>query len=195
MSSQGDVFWEGRYQLGDTPWDKGEAAPPLIEYLSNHPIVGSVCVPGCGSGYDVRALAAQGAEVTGLDIAPSALAQAQSYPVVNGESYHQVNWLELPPAYENRYDWVFEHTCFCAIDPTRRAEYVQSCVKALKPRGHLLAIFFLTPDAEEGPPFGTDVAELDHLFSPHFEVLQDEVPRVAYPGREGSERLRVLRKR
>ncbi len=194
MSRQDDGFWEGRYLDGDMPWDKGEAAPPLMEYLRRHQVAGSVCVPGCGAGYDVRALASHGAEVTGLDIAPSAISKAETFARVNAEQYQQVDWFSLPAEFENHYDWVFEHTCFCAIDPARRVEYVEACVRALKPDGHLLAIFFMTPDAEDGPPFGTTLDELEQLFSSHFELIYDEQPSVAYPGREGRERLRVLRK-
>ncbi|MEM6884888.1 MAG: methyltransferase [Verrucomicrobiota bacterium] len=194
MSSQEDGFWEGRYQDGDTPWDKGEAAPPLIEYLSRNQITGSVCVPGCGVGYDVRALAAQGAAVIGFDIAPSALAKATSLPTGGDEQYRQIDWFNLPDDFSGHFNYVFEHTCFCAIDPSRRMEYVESCLQALKPGGQLLAIFFMTPDAEEGPPFGTTVEELDSLFSHHFDLIHDEVPTVTYSGREGRERLRLLRK-
>ena len=51
--------WEERYESGDTPWEKGAPAPPLLEWLdSRGSIRGDVLVPGCGSGYDVRAIAA-----------------------------------------------------------------------------------------------------------------------------------------
>jgi len=195
VSSQAGAFWESRYQAGDTPWDKGEAAPPLVDYLASQQVLGSVCVPGCGAGHDVRALAAQGATVTGFDIAPSALALARSAPPMGNEEYLEIDWFRLPQELQGCFDWVFEHTCFCAIDPVLRADYVKSCSSALKPGGRLLAIFFMTPDAELGPPFGVSTAELDQWFSPYFELIHDEVPGAAYPGREGCERLRVLRKR
>ncbi len=186
--------WEQRYLDGDTPWDKGAAAPPLLEYLAGNGVQGSVAVPGCGVGHDVRALAQQGALVTGFDIAPSALSQAESFPRANGERYESVDFLGLPARYEGQFDWIFEHTCFCAIDPSRRLEYVQACVKALKPGGQMLAIFFMTPDAEQGPPFGVTEQELDQLFQPHFKLIRDVLPQKAYPGREGRERLRVLQR-
>ena len=64
---------------GDTPWDKGFAAPALTAFLSTHPIQGEVLVPGSGPGHDVRALAASdgSAKVTGLDLSPSAIALAR----------------------------------------------------------------------------------------------------------------------
>src|SRR5690349_19537326 len=50
--------WENRYQKGETPWEKGEAHPALISFLRRTPVAGRGLVPGCGSGHDVRALAA-----------------------------------------------------------------------------------------------------------------------------------------
>ena len=54
--------WEAHYQANDTPWDKGEPSPGLVDWLAAHPAVprGTVLVPGCGMGHDVRAWAAAG---------------------------------------------------------------------------------------------------------------------------------------
>ena len=52
------------------------------------------------------------------------------------------------------FDWVFEHTLFCAIDPAERDEYVRAVLRWLKPNGQYLAVNYLIPD-EAGPPFGT----------------------------------------
>ena len=70
--------WEERYQSGDTHWDKGAPAPGLVDFLQEHPELprGSVAVPGCGFGHDVRAWAEFGFDAAGFDIAPSAIAGA-----------------------------------------------------------------------------------------------------------------------
>ena len=68
--------WESRYQVGDMPWEKGQASPPLLELLER-PVdwgAGPVLVPGCGFGHDVRALGVLGIPVVGLDLAPTAVA-------------------------------------------------------------------------------------------------------------------------
>jgi methyl halide transferase len=65
----------------------------------------------------------------------------------------------------------------------------------LKPKGHLLAIFFLNPDHdEEGPPYGCTIEELDALFSPHFRLIEEVASLPTYPGREGRETMRLLRR-
>jgi hypothetical protein len=45
-----EKFWEDLYQKGDTQWEKGEASPGLVDFLTEHPQLsrGTVLVPGCG---------------------------------------------------------------------------------------------------------------------------------------------------
>lgn len=190
--------WEARYQSGDTPWEKGAPCPGLLEFIGvNPPIEGDVLVVGCGLGHDVRAISKPENEVIGLDLAPSAIKCAREFPRVADESYRLGDLLELPPDFYGAFDWMWEHTCFCAIDPSMRREYVNSAAAALKPGGHLLAIFYMNPrDPEENiPPFGTTKSELDGLFRKKFELLREWEPSKAYEGRGGLELMRLLRKR
>ena len=189
--------WEAQYQKGETPWDKGAPSPGLVDFLAQEPVRGRVLVPGCGVGHDVRALAATAEEVVGLDIAPSATEGAARFLRVKNERYELANLFELPPHLRGTFDWVWEHTCFCAIDPSMRAAYVEAVAGALKPDGKLLAIFYLDPGndhPDEGPPFDVSVAELDALFLPRFQLEREWLPAQAYPGREGREWMRILRK-
>jgi SAM-dependent methyltransferase len=187
--------WQEHYEKNDTPWEKGAPHPALVEFLRREPIAGTVFVPGCGFGHDVRALAATADEVVGLDMAPAAIRTARQHPAVGGERYVQGDLFALPKNLRGVFDWVFEHTCFCAIDPARRADYVKSIAAALNPGGRLLAIFFLSPQmdpGETGPPFGVTRAELDALFAPHFVTGREWVPSATYAGREGRELCRLL---
>ncbi len=164
---------------------------------------GGVLVPGCGSGHDVRAIAAASpdSEVVGLDVASGALDRARQYAVCGRETYHLGNLFDLPSEMTSRFEWVFEHTCFCAIELRQRQDYVRAIFQALKPEGALLAIFFLDPwdpgtePEGGGPPFAVTREELDTLFGKDFELLEELKPRKAYPGREGLEIIRYLRKR
>ena len=73
--------WEGSYRKGETPWDLGGPAPPLVALLEgrtvDHRGAGRVLVPGCGAGHDVVAWQEAGMEIVGLDLSPSALAAAR----------------------------------------------------------------------------------------------------------------------
>ncbi len=190
-------FWQARYEAGETHWDKGAAAPPLLEFLAEQKVEGRVLVPGCGSGHDVRALAAQGAGVVGMDFAPGAIQAAQAHANPPQTHFVLADFLNLEPQYYGTFDWIFEHTCFCAIHPDRRADYLRSCLQALRPGGRILAIFYINPDQDDPnhPPFRVSIAELDEWFSPHFETLHQQVPTKSYEGREGRELLRVMRLR
>ena len=185
--------WNRRYVEGDTPWDKGSAHPALDTALAHGAFSGRILVPGCGTGHDVRALAARGLEVTGLDIAPLALRKARTHAPVGQEKYLLGDLFDLPEGFANAFDGVFEHTCFCAIDPVRRADYVDAVASALKPSGRLLSVFFLDPDnGGEGPPFGCTTAEIDRLFASCFRLLQEDSELPTFPEREGRELLRLF---
>ena len=189
------VDWEARYRAGDIPWDEGSASPALLEFLSRHPIEGEVLVPGCGSGHDVRAIATQSGRVTGLDLSETALRLAQGFTRVGSEIYKQGDFFSLPVEWHGHFDWVFEHTCFCAIPPARRADYVSMVSRVLKPGGHYFAVFFLDPGVKQGPPHGATRGEIAGLFDPGFELLEEWVPECAFEGREGRELCQLLKKR
>jgi hypothetical protein len=46
---------------------------------------------------------------------------------------------------------------------------------------------------KEGPPFPFSVTDLTALFAEGYDIVEDYVSDVAFPGREGRERMRVLR--
>lgn len=187
--------WEDHYLRGETPWEKGAPSPGLIDFLSQQPITGRVLVPGCGYGHDVRAIAPTADKVIGLDIAPSAVKAAAERPPIRNERYVVGDLFALPPELRGSFDWVWEHTCFCAIDPSLRPSYVEAVASALKPSGQFLAIFYLDPgwdNPSEGPPFGVSVAELDELFLSRFNLVREWLPARAYPGREGREWMRLM---
>jgi SAM-dependent methyltransferase len=141
-------------------------------------------------------LASQGAEVTGLDIAPSALRKAEGFPKAGSESYELGNFLELDQKYSGAFDWVVEHTCLCAIEPSERKAYVASLKSALKPGGQFLAVFFreVSNYTGDGPPHPISAEEIEQLFGQDFEVIESYVPQQTYSSRPvGSEEVRWMR--
>lgn len=179
--------WEARYQSGDMPWEKGEASPGLVDFLAAHPELprGTVAVPGCGTGHDVRAWAKAGFNAAGFDLAESAIRLATERTAAAGLSatFSQKDFLGDAP--EATFDWMFEHTLFCAIDPARRDDYVRAVCRWLKPGGQFLAVHYMIRDVE-GPPHGCHQEELFERFSPHFDLVRGWVPR-SYANRTGLE--------
>ncbi len=188
-------YWEQRYQTKDMPWEKGAPSPGLVDFLASRPKPpkGTVCVPGCGMGHDVRAWVAAGFDAYGYDIAPSAIRLATKKTRAAGlkATFELVDFLHDPPP--KKFDWLFEHTLFCAIQPNERSEYVQAVSRWLTPRGNYLAVNYLIPD-KDGPPFGTTREELLGWFEPNYELVADWVPR-SYPNRTGLELMLWWRKR
>lgn len=182
-----ETDWEGLYTANDMPWEKGEAAPGLVDFLATNPALprGRVLVPGCGTGHDVRAWAKAGFEVTGVDLAPSAIRLCEERTRAAGLTarFQAGNFLDDPAT--ETFDWVFEHTLFCAINPSRRNDYVAAVQRRLKPGGNFLAVHYMIRDTE-GPPFGCVQQELMERFSPRFKFRAGWVPR-SYLNRAGLE--------
>ena len=182
-----ETNWEERYQTGDMPWEKGEASPGLVDFLAQHPSLpkGTVAIPGCGTGHDVRAWAKAGFDAHGFDLAASAVRLATERTKAAGlnAKFAEANFLTDTPA--QPFDWLFEHTLFCAIDPNRRDEYVHAAHRWLKPNAQFLAVHYMIPDTD-GPPFGTTREEILKRFTPFFQLQKDWIPR-SYPNRTGLE--------
>lgn len=191
----GPDFWTGRYQSGVTSWDHGEASPGLVDFLKTQSYrPGTVLVPGCGRGHDARVLAAAGFDVIGLDVVPQAVEEARRLAQTEGMKvrFEAADFFDLPPSLRGHYDWLSEHTFFCAIDPALRDRYVEVTASLLKPGGHLLGVFYhIRP--ETGPPFGTTREELLERFMPQFTLEYECVPR-SYQSREGKELLMLWRR-
>ncbi|MBU3665368.1 MAG: methyltransferase domain-containing protein [Chthoniobacterales bacterium] len=184
--------WNRRYEEGDTPWEKGVAHPVLGGMLARGVLDGRVLVPGCGTGHDVRELSRFGLAPVGLDVAPLAIERARAHAPAGEESYQLGDLFDPHDEWLGAFDGVFEHTCFCAIDPARRADYVRAVSSVLKPGGRLLAVFYADPDnGGEGPPFGCTRGELDALFGENFRLLEEHFEIPTYPEREGRELLRL----
>lgn len=187
--------WEERHQAGDTPWDRGIPHPALERWLVDNKLPGPVMVPGFGMGHDVRAISATGVDVVGVDIAPTAVAKAEAFAKAGSERYVVGSVFSPPAEWAGAFGAVFEHTCFCAIDPADRGRYAEGVARVLQPGGLLVAVFFLDPGVEQGPPFGCTLEELEQVFAERFlfRSVEKEIP--TYPGREGEEVFAVLERR
>src|SRR5688500_18438097 len=69
-------FWDTRYRGGVTPWDARGVPPALSQWLDERPGA-RVLLPGCGSGYEVRAFVEHGHEVTAIEFSDAAIDAAK----------------------------------------------------------------------------------------------------------------------
>ena len=200
----GMTDWETRYRQGDTPWEKGTAAPPLTELMARWKAEsvwggGPVLVPGCGFGHDVREIARSGVEVVGLDLSAAAVEGAERFEKIAAESYRLADLFDRSWWPEEGYGGWWEHTCFCAIHPSDRPRYAEAAGALVRPGGWLCGVFFLTPndpgEEGQGPPFESTREEIIGLLEPWFDLVEDWVPETGYPGRVGREWTAIFRRR
>jgi methyl halide transferase len=187
--------WEQRYQENRDRWDLGCPAPPLINLLASAqtPQPGRMAVLGCGSGQDAMLFSVAGFDVVGFDFAPSAIAKASTTAKARELSaqFLQRNIFELESEFQHSFDYVLEHTCFCAIDPTMRSQYVQVVKNLLRPNGQLIALFY-THNRLDGPPFGVKPQEILDKFSPYFDIILFKAAKDSLARRKGEEHLAIF---
>lgn len=190
-------YWEEIYASGEVRWDKGRPTPPLVRLVREGviPAGGHVAVPGAGRGHDALFLAREGFRVTALDFAPTAsnamreAAAAAKLPM----EVLQEDVFALAERFPAAFDAIFEHTIFCAIDPARRREFVETMHAALRPGGLWLGLFY-AHGREGGPPHSTDEAEVRRLSSGLFTVEHIAVAPDSFPERANNELEFVFRK-
>ncbi len=184
--------WNERYAQGDTPWDKGGAHPELERLLDvgglRPPRPGArVAVPGCGRGYDAFALARAGWIVTAIDVAPDLEAELVKSLEPLGGRVRIEDFLEMEV--EQRFDLIFDHTFFCAIDPSRRRDWGRAVTRTVADGGEVINVVFPLgkSHAEGGPPWGMSIDDLHTVLGRRFELLEHRAIPRTYPGREDRE--------
>ncbi len=156
--------WAILWREGLTLWDLSGPTPVLFDEVTRAVCSGKLSlaartlVPGCGSAYDVKGLAAAGLRhVVGCDIAEEAVERAHT---VLGKDAPGAQVLladffkdaRLAPA---GYDFIFDYTFFCAIPPAMRAEWGRRTAELLAPGGQLLTLAFpLASDEVRLYPWG-----------------------------------------
>ena len=188
--------WEKIYQTGDAGWDIGKAAPPFKEIVDSHKALlppGKLICFGAGKGHDAEFFASAGYEVTAVDFAPSAVAAIEEYAKTHTKlTAHEGDILDLP--FEGEFDYVLEHTCFCAIPVNNRPRYADSAHKVLKKGGILFGLFYrFDPADDQGPPFATSEEEIRCLFEEKFDILEISTPDNSHGRRKNRERLIIMR--
>jgi methyl halide transferase len=189
MTGPTPEFWQDRFEKGQANWDRGGIGPQLRTWLDTGAMPPSrICVPGCGSGWEVSELARRGFEVTGVDYTPAAIDRtrsllAQHALVARVERADVLTWCADQP-----FDAVYEQTCLCALHPDHWVAYSQQLHAWLRPSGTLWAMFMQAPSAGaadgrvEGPPYHCDIHAMRALFPAHrWDWPEPPYPRVPHP--------------
>jgi len=190
-------YWEDIYLTDDAGWDLG-GVTPVFESIGDEIKPGKICILGCGRGYDAVMFAKKGFDVTAVDFAPSSIEALEELSKNENVKVTaiQKDIFTLPPTFKNKFDYIIEQTCFCAINPNRRNEYEQLIKKILKPGGKLIGLWFpLDKKTEDdGPPWGTTVNEVKSIFKNGWTIEQEKFPDLTIEPRRGREKLIIFKK-
>jgi SAM-dependent methyltransferase len=164
----------------------------LVEFLAAERATLRVLVPGCGSAYEVRALADAGHDVLAIDFSAPALERATA---VLGERSHLLRHADFfTDDLGMPYDLVYERAFLCALPRAHWARWAARLAEILAPGGRLAGFFYAAPD-ERGPPFGLAPGELQRLLGVGFDLVEDRAVADSIPVFAGRERWQVWRRR
>jgi SAM-dependent methyltransferase len=183
-------FWQELYTRGGDGWDLGRPTPPLVDFVeTTPPPAGHVLVPGCGRGHDARFLAGRGYSVVGVDFSPAALEAARALARRDevDVTFEDHDLFALDRVHPRGFDGVWEYTCYCAIDPARRAEYVRVMAAVVRPGGWFLGCFFPLQRISAGPPFQVSAAVVRRQLGRAFRIERAFPPPRSARGRQGRE--------
>lgn len=189
-------FWDNRYITNGAGWDLKTPTPAFVSLVKKGEYIspGTLFIPGCGKGYDAVFAAEHGFNVTALDFSEQALLQAKKLAAEKQSDVRFLNQDIFTLDEALIYDYVFEYTTYCAINPARRKDYVEKISSLLKPGGRLIALLFPIDGREGGPPYNIDVEEAFSLFSRYLrlELYSKKIDSVK--PRTGREVLHIYKK-
>ena len=181
-------FWVRRWEGGKLPWDLGGIPPDLVSFLtrtqSSHC---RVLIPGCGTGYEVRAFHEAGYDVTALDFSGPAVAHAREVLGPLGDKVVQGNFFKHDFA-ATRFGLVYERGFLCSLPPERWPDYVARMADLLAPGGRLVGLFLYGQEPEP-PPYPLTAATAANLLGRSFRLLTSaESVGTSVPVYQGMER-------
>lgn len=185
--------WEKCWKQGLTPWDLGTPTPLLLHLHRTASLPnGRALLPGCGSGYDVVAIAGPERYVIGLDVSENAINKAiQLSSLLPNASYFtflKADFFTWHPT--DLFDLIFDYTFFCAIEPDLRSAWARRIGEILKPDGELITLMFPISDHVGGPPYKVSVSDYEELLHPMgFKAISIMDNELAVGPRKGREKL------
>jgi SAM-dependent methyltransferase len=190
--------WKEAWRAGRTPWDEGKSPPALYELLSRGLVPGGrTLVPGCGTGYDLATLAQHDRDVVGIDLSELARdAFEREYPDLPGNVRFEVaDFFTFDDGAS--FDFVWDYTFFCALDPDRRSEWASVMTRLMSPGGLLATLVFPFEDPisdRQGPPWPINTDLVRGVLGQAFELIEAAPAATSHPGREGKEVLALWRR-
>ncbi|TME11071.1 MAG: class I SAM-dependent methyltransferase [Chloroflexi bacterium] len=166
--------WDDAYQQNAVPWDIGRPQPAIVRIAGMGGLVEPVLDSGCGSGEHALLAASMGLEVTGIDVAQTAIEHARGKARQRGLSAEfivgDVLALDQIERLEPPFRTIIDTGCFHTFANADRPLYAASLASVTETGAvlHLLCFSEHTPGTE-GPRRVTQ-GEITATFSRDWEV-------------------------
>jgi len=175
MSEDSKTKYENRYKSGNIPWDHKIPDSNLTDLVNEGAIKpGNTLDIGCGNGDNAIWLAKKGFQVTGCDIAQTAIVEAGKRASSAGIScsFHELDFLkkDIPGT---PFEFVFDRGCYHTFrEPEDRVLFVEKVSEILIPGGFWLTVIGSNnaPQRGIGPP-QLPASDLVVKCEPFFEII------------------------
>jgi SAM-dependent methyltransferase len=163
MSQSWDESYTGAAR---PPWDIGRPQPAFVRLADQGRLCGRVLDAGCGTGEHALLAASEGADVTGIDVAPTAIARARAKAAERGLTvrFEVADALDLESLGLDA-DTVIDSGVFHVFDDGDRARYVAGLASVLRPGGVCYLMCFSDSQPGDWGPRRISADELRTAFS------------------------------
>jgi SAM-dependent methyltransferase len=169
--------WDSVYaaDAAPPPWDIGRPQPAFVRLADRGLLSGRLLDSGCGTGENVLLAAAHGADATGVDISPRAIARAREKAAGRGLTarFEVADALRLGQL-GITFDVLIDSGVFHVFDDADRERYVASLAAVLAPGGHCYLMCFSDRQPGTVGPRRVRQDELRAAFSDGWEITSIE---------------------
>jgi SAM-dependent methyltransferase len=184
-------LWDSDYQhAAPALWDIGRPADELQKVVAGGKVarcrVVDMC---CGSGSDAIYLASKGFDVTAIDVAPTAIAQAEQKARKSNAYVHWVLADILAPPDLQPFDFLYDRGCYHVVRDQNLPAYLETVRRFSHPGTKFLLLAARRDEQGSEGPSGVTEEELRFDFLSLFDVewlrqirLESNRPGIGPPG-------------
>jgi len=167
--------WDSAYEGSPPPWDIGRPQPAFVRLAEAGLLSCRLLDAGCGTGEHALLAAAHGADATGVDISPRAIARARAKAAERDlKARFEVGDVLNLGQLGLTFDTIIDSGVFHVFGDEDRMRYVASLASVLRPGGHCYLACFSDRQPGDWGPRRVSQDELRAAFSDGWSVTSIE---------------------